>query len=126
VIRNCRNIARAGMDGSWITDDVEAAYIAMHRKGYAYSAEAWHDGVLAGGLYGIMLGNVFFGESMFSKKNNASKFAFIKWVEMLRQQGITVIDCQVYTSHLESLGAQMIPRAEFINLLSRHIDSDEV
>jgi leucyl/phenylalanyl-tRNA--protein transferase len=121
VIHNCRNVSRKGMDGTWITEEVADGYTQLHRMGYAHSAEACHDGELVGGLYGVKLGNVFFGESMFSKESNASKFAFINWVEYLKKQGVALIDCQVHTAHLESLGAKMIPRAQFIKLLGTYI-----
>ena len=91
----------------------------MHELGYAHSAEVWKDGELAGGLYGIKLGKVFFGESMFSKQSNASRYAFIKYVQQLKDEGIELIDCQVYTEYLESFGARMIPRKDFINLLKQ-------
>ena len=121
VIANCKAVAREGQDGTWITDDVEAAYNTMHKLGYAHSAEAWQDGKLVGGLYGIRLGNIFFGESMFSHMSNASKYAFIKYVEMLKSEGVVLIDCQVYTEHLESLGARMILRKDFLEILNREI-----
>ncbi len=117
VIRHCKETERTGQDGTWITDVVEAAYIELHQKGYAHSAEAWIDNKLVGGLYGIRLGNVFFGESMFSHQSNASKFVFINYVELLKKQGVAIIDCQVYTEHLESLGARMIDRSEFLTFL---------
>jgi leucyl/phenylalanyl-tRNA--protein transferase len=96
---------------------VRSAYIRLHEEGYAHSAEAWLDGRLVGGLYGIRMGRAFFGESMFSKESNASKYAFIQYVRLLRAEGVELIDCQVYTEHLESLGARMIPRSEFIKKL---------
>jgi leucyl/phenylalanyl-tRNA---protein transferase len=117
VIHNCKQTKRPGQAGTWITDEVEKAYYEMHKLGYAHSAEAWKDGKLAGGLYGIKLGKVFFGESMFSRESNASKFAFIKYVQQLKQEEIKLIDCQVYTEHLESLGARMISRDEFCKRL---------
>ncbi|MET0392484.1 MAG: leucyl/phenylalanyl-tRNA--protein transferase [Chitinophagaceae bacterium] len=121
VIRQCKKIVRPGQEGTWITGEVEKAYTTMHRLGYAFSAEAWQDGELAGGLYGIKMGKVFFGESMFSRVSNASRFAFIRYVEELKKEGIELIDCQVYTPYLESLGAAMIPRREFINRLRQLI-----
>ena len=121
VIHNCKQTKRPGQPGTWITDEVEKAYYNLHKLGYGHSAEAWKDGKLVGGLYGIKLGKVFFGESMFSKESNASKFAFIKYVQLLREEGIELIDCQVYTEHLESLGARMIPRDEFIQLLDQNL-----
>ena len=122
VIGNCKTINRKGQEGTWITDEVKKAYTILHFKGHAHSAEVWKDGELVGGLYGIRMGNVFFGESMFSKISNASKFGFIKYVEYLESEGIKLIDCQVYTEHLESLGARMIRREEFIGLLKAYID----
>jgi leucyl/phenylalanyl-tRNA--protein transferase len=119
VINNCRHAVREGQDGTWIGDEVVAAYTDLHKAGYAHSAEAWMNGELVGGLYGIWLGKAFFGESMFTRVSNASKFAFIKWVEMLKQKDVQLIDCQVYTEHLESLGARMIPRAEFIDIVAQ-------
>ena len=121
VISNCKTISRKDQESTWITDEVRAAYTRLHEAGYAHSAEAWLDGQLAGGLYGIRMGNVFFGESMFSRRSNASKYAFIRYIRQLRDEGVQLIDCQVYTEHLESLGARMIPRAGFISLLDRLI-----
>jgi leucyl/phenylalanyl-tRNA--protein transferase len=118
VIHNCKKIFRPGQDGTWITNDVEKAYIRMHELGYATSAEVWKDGELVGGVYGMKLGKVFFGESMFSKVTNASRLAFITYVKLLQQEGIELIDCQVYTEYLESLGAKMIERKDFIRLLN--------
>ncbi len=117
VIKNCKETERTGQDGTWITDVVESAYIELHQKGFAQSAEAWVNNKLVAGLYGIRLGNVFFGESMFSHQSNGSKYAFIKYVELLKKQGVAIIDCQVYTEHLESLGARMIDRREFLQYL---------
>ena len=93
------------------------AYNDLHVAGYAHSAEVWLNGELVGGLYGIRLGKIFYGESMFSRYSNASKYAFINYVEFLKTEGVGLIDCQVYTSHLESLGARMIPRPIFYILL---------
>jgi len=121
VIDNCKTIARRGQESTWITEEVRSAYTRMHELGYAHSAEAWQGGQLVGGLYGIRLGRVFFGESMFSKVSNASKYAFIRYVQQLREEGIALIDCQVYTPHLESLGAGMIPRDAFISMLADFI-----
>ena len=117
VIHQCKKVKRPGQEGTWITDEVESSYIKMHKLGYAHSAELWKNDELVGGLYGIKLGKVFFGESMFSKVSNASKYAFIKFVEQLKTEAVELIDCQVYTEHLESLGARMIPRKEFSKLL---------
>jgi leucyl/phenylalanyl-tRNA--protein transferase len=117
VIKACKEKERTDQDGTWITDDVEAAYIELHKQGYAHSVEVWQNDQLAGGLYGVKLGNMFFGESMFSNVSNASKYGFIKYVELLQSQGLVLIDCQVYTEHLESLGARMIDRNEFLKYL---------
>ena len=117
VIHHCKETKRPGQQGTWITDEVEKAYCKMHELGYAHSAEVWKDDELVGGLYGIKLGKVFFGESMFSKESNASKYAFTKYVHQLQKEGIELIDCQVYTGYLESLGARMIERKEFMNSL---------
>jgi leucyl/phenylalanyl-tRNA--protein transferase len=121
VIHYCRKTSRPGQSGTWITDEVEKAFIRMHELGHAHSAEVWKDGELAGGLYGIRMGKVFFGESMFSHYNNASRFAFIRYVQQLKEEGVTLIDCQVYTEYLESLGARMILRTEFSSLLDKLI-----
>jgi leucyl/phenylalanyl-tRNA--protein transferase len=117
VIAHCKKIKRAGQHGTWITPAVEKAYNILHQLGIAHSAEAWKGGTLVGGLYGIKMGKLFFGESMFSKQSNASKFAFISYVKQLEAEGIVLIDCQVYTEHLESLGAEMIERNLFKELL---------
>ncbi|MBL7696568.1 MAG: leucyl/phenylalanyl-tRNA--protein transferase [Chitinophagaceae bacterium] len=122
VIGNCKRVPRKGQTSTWITDEVKAAYTELHKKGYAHSAETWHDGKLVGGLYGVRLGKVFFGESMFSNASNASKFAFISYVQKLQAEGVQLIDCQVYTEHLESLGAQMIPRRRFLQLLDQNLE----
>ena len=121
VIKNCRLAKRAADPGTWISDEIEEAYSNLFQKGYAHSAEAWQNNELVGGLYGVLIGKVFFGESMFANKSNASKFAFINWVEVLRKNGIALIDCQVYTPHLESLGAEFISRKEFNILLKELI-----
>ncbi len=121
VIHHCKYTKRPGQEGTWITDQVQKAYCKLHELGYAHSAEVWKDGELVGGLYGIKLGNVFFGESMFSKVNNASRFAFIKYVQQLKEDGIKLIDCQVYTEYLESLGAEMIDRKDFTAWLEKLI-----
>jgi leucyl/phenylalanyl-tRNA--protein transferase len=122
VIKQCKNSYRPGQDGTWITDEVEKAYTRLHELGFAHSAEVWQDGQLVGGLYGIRLGKVFFGESMFSKTSNASRYAFIKYVDLLKQEGVALIDCQVHTDYLESMGARMIPGKEFDQLLQNLVD----
>ena len=120
VIANCKKIKRSGQYGTWITPAVEKAYNILHQLGIAHSAEAWKGGTLVGGLYGIKMGKLFFGESMFSNQSNASKFAFISYVKQLEAEGIVLIDCQVYTEHLESLGAEMIDRDLFKQLLYKY------
>jgi len=122
VVKNCRMAKRRGEPGTWITDDIEQAYTSLFKNGFAHSAEAWVGDKLAGGLYGVQLGRVFFGESMFSTQSNASKFAFIEYVRHLREKGVQLIDCQVYTPHLESLGAGFISRQHFSKLLADLID----
>lgn len=117
VIANCKTVGRKDQLGTWISEEVKQAYTTLHRLGHAHSAEARLNGELVGGLYGVRVGKVFCGESMFSKVSNASKYAFILMVQHLVQQGIELIDCQVYTQHLESLGARMMPRKEFIKHL---------
>ena len=117
VINQCKETKRKDQDGTWIKDEVEDAYIQLHQQGYAHSAEAWIDGELVGGLYGIRLGKVFYVESMFSKKSNASKYAFIKYATQLKAEGIVLIDCQIHTQHLESMGAKMIMRQQFTQLI---------
>lgn len=121
VLQNCKSITRKDQEGTWITPEVQKAYTELHELGYAHSAEAWMNGELVGGLYGIKLGNVFFGESMFSTISNASKFAFINYVRQLQKENIALIDCQVYTAHLESLGAKMIKREIFMDLLRTNL-----
>jgi len=119
VVKNCRLAKRKGEPGTWITDEIEKAYFTLFGSGFAHSAEAWHNKQLAGGLYGVQIGKVFFGESMFATQSNASKFAFIKYVQLLQEKGVEVIDCQVYTPHLESLGAEFISRKDFTRLLKK-------
>jgi leucyl/phenylalanyl-tRNA--protein transferase len=108
---------RPGQPGTWITPEMRSAYNRLHRLGYAHSAETWIDGELAGGLYGVALGRVFYGESMFSRRSDASKLALVALVELLRREEFRLVDCQVHTSHLESLGARNIARVEFLRHL---------
>jgi leucyl/phenylalanyl-tRNA--protein transferase len=117
VIANSKDIYREGQGGTWITKEMQQAYINFHKQGYAKSVEVWQDDELVGGLYGIDLGSVFCGESMFSKVSNTSKLAFIMLVESLKRQQYKLVDCQVYTDHLASLGAEEIPRSEFLKYL---------
>ncbi len=120
VIENCANICRQGQSGTWITEEIQKAYLELHNLGIAHSVEVWYGSNMVGGLYGILLKDkkVFCGESMFSSMSNASKYGFIKLVEKLRADGILLIDCQIYTAHLESLGAQEISRKEFLRFLT--------
>ena len=118
TIRQCRIAKRKYQTGTWIHDAMEEAYIRLHEAGYAISAECWCNGELLGGLYGVQLDRVFCGESMFSLEKNASKFAFIHFVTYLKELGIQLIDCQVHTDHLESLGARMISRDTFLTYLN--------
>ncbi len=120
VILACAQIFRPGQGGTWITDEMLQAYLKMHELGFAHSVEAWQDGKLVGGLYGISLGQCFFGESMFAKVSNASKAAFITMVKKLEALNFKLIDCQIYTDHLASLGAAEIPRAEFLKYLAEN------
>jgi len=121
VMRCCGTANRKGQSGTWITEQMIEAYTTLHRMGHAVSVEAWRGDELAGGLYGVRLGSVFFGESMFTRYQNASKAAFIHYMRALVGEGVQLIDCQVYTSHLASLGARLIPASEFSRLLSELI-----
>lgn len=121
VIEAC-SLPRRSQSGTWITDDIRAAYAGLHRLGYAHCAETWIDGELAGGLYGVALGRVFFGESMFMRVRDASKIAFVHLVRWLVTQGFAMIDCQMHTDHLASLGASEIPRAAFLGHLAELVD----
>ena len=118
VISNCSQIRRNGQRGTWITSEMIEAYVKLHELGFAKSVEVWQNNELVGGLYGIDLGHVFCGESMFSKVSNASKVAFITLVENLKIRKYKLIDCQVHNDHLESLGAREIEREEFIQILT--------
>ena len=118
VIGLCRDVPRHGQDGTWITPEMEQAYIAMHDAGYADSYEAWQDGLLVGGLYGVRIGKAFFGESMFSLVSNASKAAFAGMIQSLVEGGVTLCDCQVANDHTLSLGAIEISRREYMQRLS--------
>ncbi len=117
VISNCKTIPRKDQGGTWITSEMQEAYIKLHDIGMAKSVEVWQDDKLVGGLYGVDLGTVFSGESMFSKVSNASKVAFIFLVEKLKKEKYDLLDCQLYNNHLASLGAEEIPRSEFLKFL---------
>jgi leucyl/phenylalanyl-tRNA--protein transferase len=118
VIEHCSGIPRPGQRGTWITGDMIDAYRQMHVLGYAHSVEAWLGDSLVGGLYGLSLGSAFFGESMFSLEPDASKAAFIPFVWRLREEGFTLVDSQVQTAHVESLGGRNISRASYLEKLS--------
>ncbi|MFV3414943.1 leucyl/phenylalanyl-tRNA--protein transferase [Pseudomonas nitroreducens] len=109
-------------DGTWITTPMQDAYCQLHRLGVAHSAEAWQGDELVGGLYGLAIGRLFFGESMFSRADNASKVAFVTLVQRLKAAGFVMIDCQMPTQHLHSFGARAISRGEFASFLRRHLD----
>ncbi|WP_051789574.1 leucyl/phenylalanyl-tRNA--protein transferase [Endozoicomonas montiporae] len=124
VMHQCR-VLREHAEGTWITNQMEAAYNQLHREGYAHSVEITDDGELVGGIYGLAMDRMFFGESMFSKKTNASKLAIIYLCRFLAEQGIKILDCQVPNPHLESLGAIRIPRHLFMKYLKRYCRSTE-
>lgn len=121
VIDACAQSPRPGQNGTWITGEMRAAYVELHRRGFAHSAEAWQDQRLVGGLYGVSLGGVFFGESMFAYASDASKLAFVTLMRQLAVWGIDLVDCQVHTEHLASLGAEEWPRARFLAALERAV-----
>lgn len=117
VISNCKQISRKGQDGTWITDDMKEAYVHLHKLGKAQSVEVWKDDELVGGMYGVQIGKVFSGESMFSKVSNASKVAIITFLEKFRNEGGHLLDCQVKTDHMERLGGEEISREEYLGYL---------
>ncbi|MDA8558774.1 leucyl/phenylalanyl-tRNA--protein transferase [Flavobacteriaceae bacterium] len=118
VVDCCAKVKRFGQNGTWITDGLKKAYNLLHKEGHAFSVEVWKNFELVGGLYGIDLGDIFCGESMFSKENNASKIGFIHLIKELNKNGYKLIDCQVPSAHLKSLGAEEISRNEFLNYLT--------
>ncbi|WP_397452483.1 leucyl/phenylalanyl-tRNA--protein transferase [Pseudomonas sp. NA-150] len=113
-------------DGTWITGAMQSAYIELHRRGHAHSVEVWDDGVLVGGLYGLAIGQLFFGESMFSRADNASKVGFATLVERLVAWGFVLIDCQVHTQYLHSFGATAMARSTFAHYLQKHLDQPNI
>jgi leucyl/phenylalanyl-tRNA--protein transferase len=121
VIMACAGLRIENRQSTWITGEMVNAYCNLHEEGYAHSIEAWADGELAGGLYGVSLGKCFFGESMFARKSNASKAAFIFLAEYLQRKEFNMIDCQVTTNHLMSLGAREISRTEFLHQLNHSL-----
>jgi leucyl/phenylalanyl-tRNA--protein transferase len=118
VIRGCATAPRPGQDGTWIDADMTAAYTRLHELGFAHSVETWRDDELVGGLYGVSLGGMFFGESMFSRETDASKIAFVTLAQRLAALDFLLIDCQMYTDHLASLGASLQPRREYMQVLA--------
>lgn len=124
VIRACAEVRTETGQETWINEDMIAAYLRLHRLGYAHSVECWYSGSLAGGLYGVAMGKAFFGESMFMRKTDASKVALVHLVDVAREVGFEFIDCQTTTSHLMSLGAREIPRKEFLALLGEALEGD--
>ena len=120
VIDGCA-APRARSPGTWLLPEMRAAYLELHQLGHAHSFETWLNDTLVGGLYGVRLGNVFFGESMFSQERDASKAALARLVEYCQSQGVVVIDCQLPSRHLQSLGSRLISRAQFQGLLREHI-----
>ena len=123
VITACASTRRPGQLGTWITPAIIDAYSVLHERGYAHSVEAWRDGKLVGGLYGVGIGRMFFGESMFARESDASKVALAHLVAMLRAQGFPLIDCQQQTEHLASFGARPIPRRAFADLVAGLVHS---
>ncbi|HEY4645404.1 MAG TPA: leucyl/phenylalanyl-tRNA--protein transferase [Steroidobacteraceae bacterium] len=119
VIAAC-SAPRCAGNGTWLTSEMIAAYARLHELGFAHSVECWREGQLVGGLYGVCLGRVFFGESMFSRETDASKIALVRLVDEAMARGIAVIDCQITSPHLQSLGSRSIPRREFTKLLLEH------
>jgi leucyl/phenylalanyl-tRNA--protein transferase len=119
VMKGCAEVPRKDGQGTWITEEMIEAYCRLHEKGVAHSVESWAEGRLAGGLYGVALGGVFFGESMFSRRSDASKAALVTLVERLKGEGFRIIDCQMTTAHLMSMGAREIPRPEFLKIIKK-------
>ncbi|MCY4210105.1 MAG: leucyl/phenylalanyl-tRNA--protein transferase [Gammaproteobacteria bacterium] len=119
VVRGC-SAPRGDDTGTWITTDMAAAYLRLHHLGHALSCECWHEGELAGGLYGVVIGKVFFGESMFSRKTDASKVALVRLAQLLRQRRFRLIDCQIHSPHLERLGAKSMARDDFVGILKHY------
>lgn len=123
VIEACAMALRPGQSGTWITPEIVRAYTKLHELGYAHSVEAWRDGELVGGLYGVAIGRMFFGESMFALETDASKVALVHLVAILRERGFPMIDCQQETEHLASFGARPIPRAQFADRVAALVNS---
>ncbi len=124
VIDGCAS-SRKGVNETWITNDIREAYLNLHYRGYAHSVECWHDGNVVGGLYGVAMGKVFFGESMFSHKTDASKVALVELAHKLEARNFRLIDCQVHSQHLQSLGAKPIHRELFIRMLKSYCNNEK-
>ncbi len=122
VIAACKAAPRIGQDGTWLVDEMEAAYNHLHQLGFAHSVEVWQENELVGGMYGVSLGGCFFGESMFSKVTNSSKTALISLAQKLESLDFLLIDCQVHTPHLESMGAKEVSRAEFVETIYKGME----
>lgn len=125
VIRSCAEVRMSKDEGTWLSPDMQEAYIALHHAGFAHSVECWFHGELVGGLYGVQIDDVFFGESMFTRESNASKVALVALVSHLQKQSIQVIDCQMTTEHLLSFGAREISGSAFRHLLTKHIQQSD-
>lgn len=121
IVKACSEVERPNQDGTWITEEIIEAYCRLHGEGYAHSVEVWEGDALVGGLYGVCIGKVFFGESMFSKKKNASKTGLIALSKRIVELGVELIDCQMVTEHLISLGAVAIERKQFLELIDAYI-----
>lgn len=121
VMLHCKNTYRKGQDGTWISDELIDSFTKLHEHGFAKSFEVWQNEELVGGFYGVQIGNVFCGESMFAKVSNASKAGFLNFI--LQSKDLELIDCQIHSEHLESLGARMIPKLEYLNILKRNNES---
>lgn len=126
VMQACAQKQRKGQDGTWITNDIITAYTRLHQLGYAHSVEVWEGDTLVGGLYGIAIGKIFFGESMFANVPNASKFGFITLVKKLEAAGFELVDCQQQTQHLGSMGATAIPRDDFMDMLHHLVRAESI
>ena len=126
VIKSCADIRKKQGEGTWIIPEMQQAYTELHQEGFAHSVESWLDGKLVGGLYGISMGQCFFGESMFSKMNNSSKVALVALADFSQRVGIKLIDCQMTTPHLLSLGAREIKREVFLKMLKKHLQTPSI
>jgi leucyl/phenylalanyl-tRNA--protein transferase len=125
VIRGCSEAPRPGQEGTWITEEMIDGFVALHEAGWAHSAEAWEDGELVGGLYGVAIGGLFCGESMFTRRPDASKVAFVTLVRRLEAEGFAMIDCQLETDHLRRFGARDIPREQYMQELAIALERDD-